>query len=331
MVANPRAPGVVMSDISEQIDETMKEVEETLRQAMEGSTVLEDIGTKLIESGGKRIRPQLLMASYLAAGGKDLSETVEVAAAFELIHTASLIHDDITDDPTLRRRRPAPHRRYGLSRALVAGDFIFAKSFQLLAGASEEVSHEIANAALATAEGEHLELMLSFDATVTKEQHEEIMRKKTGALFTAAAVVGAIMGGMDERGTAALETFSDNLGLAFQITDDVLDLEPSAALTGKPSGMDLREGRMNTVILAALQRLKGGERDRVVRVFMASSPSTDDVESALVLIRGTGAGGIAITQAQKHVDTALAALDVFDEPVRQYLEAMALEVVRRRS
>nr|NIP34125.1 polyprenyl synthetase family protein [Thermoplasmata archaeon]NIS11241.1 polyprenyl synthetase family protein [Thermoplasmata archaeon]NIS19175.1 polyprenyl synthetase family protein [Thermoplasmata archaeon]NIT76231.1 polyprenyl synthetase family protein [Thermoplasmata archaeon]NIU48309.1 polyprenyl synthetase family protein [Thermoplasmata archaeon] len=122
-----------------------------------------------------------------------------------------------------------------------------------------------------------------------------------------------------------------NLGLAFQITDDVLDLEPSAALTGKPSGMDLREGRMNTVILVALEKLEGGERDRVVRVFMASSPSTDDVESALVLIRGTGAGGVAITQAQKHVDMALEALEAFDEPVRQYLEAMALEVVRRRS
>ncbi len=320
-----------MSEIEERIEETMKQVETSLRQALEGSIVLDDIGTRLIESGGKRIRPQLLMASYMAAGGEDLSETVEVAAAFELIHTASLIHDDITDDPTLRRRRPAPHRRYGLSRALVAGDFIFAKSFQLLAGCSEEVSRIIAAAALATAEGEHLELMRSFDATVTREQHEEIMRKKTAALFTAAAQVGAIMGGMDEEARVALATFSDNLGLAFQITDDVLDLEPSAALTGKPSGMDLREGRMNTVILAALDKLKGGERDRVIRVFMASSPSTKDVESALVLIRGTGAGGIAITQAQKHVDKALAALEVFDEPVREYLEAMALEVVRRRS
>ena len=320
-----------MSGIAERIDEAMEEVEATLRHALEGSSVLEDIGTRLIESGGKRIRPQLLMASYLAAGGKDLSETVQVAAAFELIHTASLIHDDITDDPTLRRRRPAPHRRYGLSRALVAGDFIFAKSFQLLAGASEEVSNVIAGAALDTAEGEHLELIMSFDATVTREQHEEIMRKKTASLFTAAALVGAIMGGMDEEGKAALETFGDNLGIAFQMTDDVLDLEPSAALTGKPSGMDLREGRMNTVILAALDKLDGGERDRVVRVFMASSPSTKDVESALVLIRGTGAGGLAITQAQKHVDTALEALEAFPEPVREYLEAMALEVVRRRS
>jgi len=306
-------------------------MEETLLRSMEGSTVLEDIGTRLIESGGKRIRPELLMVSYLAGGGEDITETVNVAAAFELIHTASLIHDDITDDPTLRRRRPAPHRRYGLSRALIAGDFIFAKSFQLLAGTNEEVSTVIAEAALATAEGEYLELMQSFDATVTREQHEDIMFKKTAALLTAAAMAGAIMGGMDEEHKAALKVFATNLGMAFQMTDDVLDLEPSAALTGKPSGMDLREGRMNTVILAALETLEGGERDRVVRVFMASSPSTKDVEAALVMIRSTGAGGIAIKRAQGHVDKALAALGSFDEPVRDYLEAMALEVIRRRS
>jgi len=306
-------------------------MEETLLRSMEGSTVLEDIGTRLIESGGKRIRPELLMVSYLAGGGEDITETVNVAAAFELIHTASLIHDDITDDPTLRRRRPAPHRRYGLSRALIAGDFIFAKSFQLLAGTNEEVSTVIAEAALATAEGEYLELMQSFDATVTREQHEDIMFKKTAALLTAAAMAGAIMGGMDEEHKAALKVFATNLGMAFQMTDDVLDLEPSAALTGKPSGMDLREGRMNTVILAALETLEGGERDRVVRVFMASSPSTKDVEATLVMIRSTGAGGIAIKRAQGHVDKALAALGSFDEPVRDYLEAMALEVIRRRS
>jgi geranylgeranyl pyrophosphate synthase len=320
-----------MSELMEQIAKAKKEVEQVLRASLEGSSVLQDMGTHLIESGGKRIRPELLMLSYLAGGGKDLSETTDVAAAFELIHTASLIHDDITDDPTLRRRRPAPHRRYGLSRALIAGDYIFAKSFELLAGANEEVSRIIADAAVATAEGEHTELMLSFDASVTKEQHEEIMYKKTAALFTAAAMAGAVMGGMDEERRTALKTFSDNLGLAFQITDDVLDLEPSAALTGKPSGMDLREGRMNTVILAALDKLEGGERDKVVRVFMASSPSTKDVESTMVLIRGTGAGGVAINQAQGLVDTALEALEAFDEPIREHLEAMALEVVRRRS
>ncbi len=321
-----------MSTVEEQVAEAMKEVELVLRRSVEGSTVLEDMGTKLIESGGKRIRPELLMASYLAGGGKDLLETVDVAAAFELIHTASLIHDDITDDPTLRRRRPAPHRRYGLSRALVAGDYIFAKSFQLLAPASEEVSQVIADAAVITAEGEHTELMLSFDAAVTKEQHEDIMRNKTACIFTAAAKVGGIMSGMDDDDVAAMTTFAENMGLAFQVTDDVLDLEPSAALTGKPSGMDLKEGRMNTVIISAFERLEGKDRDAVVRVFMASSPSTRDVEDALVLVRGTGAGGIALKQAQSYVDIALEALDDrFDPAIREHLRGMVTEIIRRRS
>ncbi len=321
-----------MSNVDEQVNEAMKEVEKVLFRSLEGSTVLEDMGTHLIESGGKRIRPELLIVSYLAGGGKDLPETYGVAAAFELIHTASLIHDDITDDPTLRRRRPAPHRRYGLSRALVAGDYIFAKSFELLAGASEEVSLAIAQAAVSTAEGEHVELLLSFDANVTREQHIEIMRKKTACIFAAAAKVGGIMAGMDPEDLVAVESFGENVGLAFQVTDDILDLEPSAALTGKPSGMDLREGRMNAVIYIALERLEGRDRDTVIRVFMASSPSTKDVENALVLVRGTGAGGIAIMEAQRYMVNAMEALgDRFDPAIRNHLEAMALEIIRRRS
>ncbi len=321
-----------MSTVDEQVSEVMKEVERVLYRSLEGSTVLEDMGTNLIESGGKRIRPELLIVSYLAGGGKDVSKTYEVAAAFELIHTASLIHDDITDDPTLRRRRPAPHRRYGLSRALVAGDYIFAKSFELLAGASEDVSLAIAEAAVSTAEGEHVELMLSFDANVTREQHIEIMRMKTASIFAAAAKVGGIMAGMDTEDLAAMETFGENMGLAFQVTDDVLDLEPSAALTGKPSGMDLREGRMNTVIYTALEKLEGQDRDTVVRVFMASSPSTKDVENALALVRGTEAGGIAIMEAQRYLDAAMDALgDRFNPAIRDHLEGMVLEIIRRRS
>jgi geranylgeranyl pyrophosphate synthase len=290
------------------------------------------MGTHLIESGGKRVRPELLVISYLAGGGTDVLETVNTAAAFELIHTASLIHDDITDDPTLRRRRPAPHRRYGLSRALVAGDYIFAKSFELLASANEEISRTIADAAVSTAEGEHLELVLSFNADVTAEQHMGIMDKKTGALFVAVVKVGALLSGMEVERMEAITEYARNVGIAFQIVDDVLDLEPSAALTGKPSGMDLREGRMNTVLLAALERLEGKEKDMVIRVFMASSPSSTDVENALLLVRSTGAGGIAIQQAQSYIDKALEALgDHFDGPVKELLETIALEVVSRRS
>ncbi len=321
-----------MSDLGERVKETMEEVERILKSSLAGSSVLEDMGTRLIEAGGKRLRPELLVISYLAGGGKEPERTVDIAAAFELIHTASLIHDDITDDPTLRRRRPAPHRRYGLSRALVAGDYIFAKSFELLASASEEVSRVIADAALSTAEGEHLELLRSFDSSVTREQHVEIMEKKTAAIFVAAAKVGAMLAGMEPQRMEALETYARNLGLAFQVTDDVLDLEPTAALTGKPSGMDLREGRMNSVIFAALEKLEPTDRDTVVRVFMASSPSTDDVENALALVRGTGAGGIATQEAQRYADAAIEALgDDFPGPERELLETIAMEVISRRS
>ncbi len=321
-----------MARLSELVTSTMEEVERVLMSSVEGSSVLEDMGTSLLESGGKRLRPQLLLVSYLAGGDEDVSNITRVAAAMELIHTASLIHDDITDDPTLRRRRPAPHRRYGLSRALVAGDYMFAKSFELMIGVDENVARIVADAAVAMAEGEHRELVLSFDSSVSREQHEEIMDKKTASLFVASAKVGAALGGMEPERVAALEGFAHNLGMAFQVVDDVLDLEPSAALTGKPSGMDLREGRMNTVLYTALDRLEDPDRDTVVRVFMASSPSTQDVENALALVRGTGAGGISLDIAQKYAEAALECLgDHFEGEVRELLEAIASEVVRRRS
>jgi octaprenyl-diphosphate synthase len=321
-----------MIDVQAEVRAAMERVEETLTRSVEGSTVIEDVGTTLLESGGKRMRPELLLLSYIAAGGTDLERAVPLATAFELIHTASLIHDDITDDPTLRRRRPAPHRRYGLSRALVAGDYLFAKAFELLTPETYDVAKTVADAAIAMAEGEHLELMKSFDATVTKEQYLEIMEKKTASLFGAAARAGATLAGAEDGLRDQLEHFGESIGIAFQMVDDVLDLEPSAALTGKPSGMDLREGRMTLVLLVALEHLEPEDRKDVIKVFMASSPSQADLDRTLALIRGTGAGGITLQMAQEYAEKANAVLgDELDEQVLDGFHSLAMEVVRRRS
>jgi len=314
------------------VDQVMVEVEALLRSSVEGTTVLEDLGTNLMAAGGKRLRPQMLIASYLAAGGREPRRAAPLAAAFELIHTASLIHDDITDDPTLRRRRPAPHRRYGLSRALVAGDFLFARAFELLTREDYKVAKAVADAAIAMAEGEHLELVRSFDPTVTMAQYTEVIDKKTASLFRAATKAGALLAGADDATAALLEEYGRHLGVAFQLVDDVLDLEPSAAVTGKPSGMDLREGRMTSVMLAALERLQGTEREFVVRIFTAQSPAVVDVDRALAFVRGTGAGGITIALAGKEQAAAIAVLgDRFDAPARAYLASLASEVVSRRA
>ena len=314
------------------VDQVMVEVEALLRSSVEGTTVLEDLGTNLMAAGGKRLRPQMLIASYLAAGGREPRRAAPLAAAFELIHTASLIHDDITDDPTLRRRRPAAHRRYGLSRALVAGDFLFARAFELLTREDYKVAKAVADAAIAMAEGEHLELVRSFDPTVTMAQYTEVIDKKTASLFRAATKAGALLAGADDATAALLEEYGRHLGVAFQLVDDVLDLEPSAAVTGKPSGMDLREGRMTSVMLAALERLQGTEREFVVRIFTAQSPAVVDVDRALAFVRGTGAGGITIALAGKEQAAAIAVLgDRFDAPARAYLASLASEVVSRRA
>ncbi len=321
-----------LADVRTKVDRAIEDVEAALRSTVEGTLVLEDLGTYLLEAGGKRLRPQLMIGCYLAAGGKEPQRPVQLAAAFELIHTASLVHDDIIDDPTLRRRRPAPHRRYGIGRALVAGDFLFAKAFELISREDYRVASAVADAAVAMAEGEHLELMRSYDATVTEAQYEEVMEKKTASLMRASARVAAMLAEADIATTAALEDYARRVGLAFQIVDDVLDLEPSAALTGKPSGMDLREGRMTSVLLAAIELLEGEERELVVRVFTAQSPPQADVDRALAHVRSTGAGGVALSKAHAHVEAAIATLpQTLPGPAREYLAALAMEVANRRA
>ena len=331
-VAVPAGAPPAARGMREMVETALTDVEAVLRRSVEGRSVLEDVAAKLLEAGGKRERPRMLIACYLAAGGTDPTRPVQLAAAFELVHTASLIHDDITDDPTLRRRRPAPHRRYGLSRALVAGDYLFAKALDLLVGEDPRVMRTLADAAVAMAEGEHLELVRSFDSTVTMEQYMEVMEKKTASLFSASAKAGAMLAGADDATVRALGEFGRHLGIAFQIVDDVLDLEPSAAITGKPGGMDLREGRMTCVLMVALERLTPAERDIVVRLFTAQCPPQPDLDRALAHVRSTGAGGVAITMAQREVETAIASLSSAAEGhAREYLVAFAWEVVSRRA
>jgi octaprenyl-diphosphate synthase len=328
----PEGIAETLADVRTKVERALEDVEAALRSAVEGSMVLEDLGTYLLEAGGKRLRPQLMLGCYLAAGGRDPQRPVQLAAAFELIHTASLVHDDIIDDPTLRRRRPAPHRRYGLSRALVAGDFLFAKAFELLSREDYRVASAVADAAVAMAEGEHLELMRSYDASVTEAQYEEVVEKKTASLMRASARVAATLADADEGTSASLEEYARRIGLAFQIVDDVLDLEPSAAVTGKPSGMDLREGRMTSVLLAGLDLLGGEERELVVRVLTAQSPPQADVDRALAYVRSTGAGGVALVKAHAHVEAAIAALpQTLPGPAREYLCGLAMEVANRRA
>ncbi|MCA9885466.1 MAG: polyprenyl synthetase family protein, partial [Anaerolineae bacterium] len=193
-------------------------------------------------AGGKRIRPRLLMLSYLALGGTDYDYAAPAAAAVELMHTASVVHDDINDHGVLRRGRPSINAKWGRTFALLTGDFLFTSVYQLMApyGALNQI---LADAATALVEGETLQAEAVKNNDFTRSKYAEIIALKTAALFQAAGDLGARLANATKQQIEAMQSAAYNIGLAFQIVDDILDIVGDEATLGKTAGIDIEQGR----------------------------------------------------------------------------------------
>ena len=206
--------------------------------------VLRDASRHILSAGGKRIRPRLLLLSYLAHGGTDIEYIARPAAAVELMHTASVVHDDINDHGILRRGRPSVNAIWGRTFALLTGDFLFTAVYELMAPYGE-LNVDLAKAATALVEGETLQASAVKNNTFTREAYMQIIALKTAALFRAASTIGAKLAGADQSRIRALSDFGFNVGMAFQIVDDILDLVADEEKLGKTSGVGpcARSGR----------------------------------------------------------------------------------------
>lgn len=215
---------------------------------------LDEGSRRLIAAGGKRFRPTLCLLSYLANGGVPFSEDVlDVAAIIELIHTATLVHDDILDDADTRRGQPSAHRLYGVSRAILLGDHFFASVHRRLPNLPQPVQASIGHAAFLLAEGEATELELTRAGVATLEEYFQVIGKKTAVLVEAAAGTGARTARPDGAGVDAFEEFGFHAGVAFQLVDDLLDVEGVTEITGKPAKWDLSRGVPNAAVLTTLE------------------------------------------------------------------------------
>ncbi|MCA9891578.1 MAG: polyprenyl synthetase family protein [Anaerolineae bacterium] len=205
-------------------------------------TVLREASQHILEAGGKRIRPRLLMLSYLALGGTDYDYAAPAAAAVELMHTASVVHDDINDHGVLRRGRPSINAKWGRTFALLTGDFLFTSVYQLMApyGALNQI---LADAATALVEGETLQAEAVKNNDFTRSKYAEIIALKTAALFQAAGDLGARLANATKQQIEAMQSAAYNIGLAFQIVDDILDIVGDEATLGKTAGIDIEQGR----------------------------------------------------------------------------------------
>jgi octaprenyl-diphosphate synthase len=235
------------------------------------SELLPLIGGHVLSSGGKRLRPILVLLSAELCGYTG-SRRVQLGAALELVHTATLLHDDVVDLSDLRRGQPSANAIWGNRRAVLAGDYFYGRaSSMIVEDGSLAILEIFSNTIRMMAEGELLQLQRSFDTGVTEKQYYQVIERKSAVLLSAACKVGAVLGEVTRGEVRRIAEFGRELGIAFQIRDDVLDYEADVTELGKPSCADLREGKITLPLLLTLKRCTNGERALIDGVIKAAS------------------------------------------------------------
>jgi len=306
-------------------------VEEEISTNLSSDTVLlEQIASHLISAGGKRVRPALVLLSYRAAGGTNIRDVIPIAAALELIHTASLIHDDINDESMYRRGMISTNRKYGEHNALIGGDFLFIKAFRLGGQYDWEIVKIIADACSQLTEGEIRQYDSRYKIGLTIEEYLQIINKKTASLITGCARAGALISKAPPEYVDALTNFANNIGMAFQITDDLLDVLGDPGKTGKPRGNDIREGQLSIITIRALEKLSGKEMERLETIIKAVENADDEIEQAITIISSTDAADHARSIAQEYGEKALDSLKSLPESdYRDNLELIGEMILER--
>jgi octaprenyl-diphosphate synthase len=296
------------SDPFRYIGEELQLVEETLARAIRSrEQSLSDIAAHIILGGGKRVRPAVTILAFLAFGGKKASDIIDIAAAMELIHTATLLHDDIIDGAETRRGKDSAYKKFGLKSTLVAGDFLFIKAFEFAGKFDERVVQWTADACSLLTEGEMLQGHFNRNQDVTIDDYIEIVKRKTASLFHTGSKVGTYLAGADANQIEAAERYGLNMGIAFQIVDDILDVVGHVELLGKPTGMDLRDGNPSLPIILALQ---AGE-SAVCEAFECEHPSEDQIAAALEALRTGSVLEAAKKFSKRYAEDALKSIKKF--------------------
>ncbi|HEV7276872.1 MAG TPA: polyprenyl synthetase family protein [Devosiaceae bacterium] len=301
-----------------------------LKRADSHVEMVPELARYLIEAGGKRLRPMLTVAAAMLFGKATGAQT-NYAAAVEFMHNATLLHDDVVDESDLRRGRPAARMVWGNQASVLVGDFLLGQAFMMMVEAGDiEALGVLSKAATIIAEGEVFQLARAGDLETTPEQYDQVIRAKTATLFEAAAEVGAMAGGADAEGRAALRDYGRELGLAFQLVDDVLDYRGESDRLGKNTGDDLREGKMTLPMILALQDANPAERE----ILAATLGQPETTETALAQVVSIMERHETLTRtlekAQLHVARAREALDLLPaSPMKALLSDIAEFYVAR--
>ena len=302
---------------------------------------LYDASMHLIKAGGKRLRP---LALTLAGRMYGLSESlgIKAGASVEILHNFTLIHDDIMDKDTLRRGVPTVHTVYGTDMAIIAGDLLFAKAFEALTelinydidpGRIVSAAKELSWAAVTVAEGQALDMSFERKVDVSVDDYITMVFKKTAALFKSSLVIGALLAGAPEEEIEKLTEYGSDIGIAFQIRDDILGLVGDEKVLGKPVFSDLREGKKTILVIYALSRLDDEGRSELLNALGNREASIDELRRAAELIKSTGAVEYADHLAEKYIESGLQALqstNAVDEGAKEMLRKLAIYITQRK-
>lgn len=331
--------GQYSKDIHKEIGDTLSSI---------GPNDLREASIYLTKAGGKMLRPALTVLVCEAVGGT-FSSCIKAAAAIELIHTFSLIHDDIMDKDDMRRGKPSVHKVWGEPVAILAGDTLFSKAYELVINSKNEIDSSnpeeclnrvnrtlstVADACVKICEGQAQDMGFEGNFDVSEEEYMEMIFKKTGALIAAATESGAIMGGADDKIVSSMYDYGKLIGLAFQIQDDYLDLVSDEDSLGKPVGSDIAEGKMTIIVVNALANANDADKERLLEILKIGNESGNcdqkDIDEAIAIFEKYGSIQYAKEVALLNVKKAKQLLEILPESEAKHTLSLVADFVLNR-
>ena len=317
----------IRSLVSEEWSLLDQEIEKQLSSDIE---LINNISQYIVESGGKRIRPLIVLLSARACGASDLDRIVKAAAMIEFIHTATLLHDDVVDNSDSRRGIQTAHQSFGNESTILVGDFLYSRAFQIMVQINHMGIMEVMSDATNTiAEGEVLQLINSGNPKINKEQYLEVIYRKTGKLFEAAMVVGGLLSNQSQTVLNTLQVFGKELGMAYQIVDDVLDYSSSFEIMGKDVGDDLAEGKVTLPMIYTLERAMPDMQEMIGQAIL--NKDSKNADKIIGSIQSTGSIASSVNDAKEKTEFALHSIQSLDNSKYKTALTNLAEIILHRS
>ena len=319
-----------------QLKKTAKIVNRFLGSQIKGEpSQLYKAAAHLIVNGGKRLRPYMVVKSCQVLGGKT-KEAMTAAGAVEMVHNFTLVHDDIMDNDEMRHGVPTTHKRFGIPIAILAGDVLFSKAFQVVSKANlpskstSELVSRLSKACVDVCEGQLLDIKMAASKKIpTQNEYIKMISKKTAALFDVSCSMGAICAKSKSKDISNLSSFGKNLGIAFQITDDLIGVMGDPKVTKKPVGNDLREGKKSLPILLAIKKAKGKNKKIILHAFGNQKAKKKEIENAVLVIKSLGIEKSVRGQALRYAEKAKKSLNSYSGTSKNELISLLDFVVKR--